>query len=276
MRIRIYHIFLLLLLITGCLPDPLPIDNVPFTEQTVVVGSQNIPGEFLVISVTENFNALEGGTRGDIDSLLLGLLIDSLELSIEVGGTDYSLTNVQAGLYIGTGIPKILSEFYTLSFTNPFNNQPVEATSQLLPFVGFDTVSVSIEETPFDTLVNVSMRIDDEAGPNWYLVNVQLFGEEYEIDDRPYTQLIEDSSFDGEIYEYEFPVIFRDYEEGDSVFVSMSNISEEYYNFLQLRSDQRFQFLGGLGEPVTYPSNIENGLGYFHLHVPDVRLFLFE
>lgn len=272
----INHITFSCILLVSCLPDPLPVDNVPVPEKTVVIGSQNIPDEFLAISLTQNFNALEGGTENEIDSLIQALAIDDLTITIEVAGENYALINAQFGIYLGTDIPEIPGEFYTLNFDNPFNQKPVVATSQLLPSVGFDTLGVRLEETPFDTLVNVDLTFTDPPGPNWYMFNVQLFNEEYDIQDIPFTELLEDSEFDGQTLDYSFRVFFRDYVDGDSIFVSMANINKEYYDFLELRNDQRFLLLDGLGEPINYPTNVENGLGFFHLHIPDVRVFVVD
>jgi hypothetical protein len=259
--------------LVGCLPEPLPVKNISLAEKTVVIGSQNVPGEFLAVSLTENFNAFFGGDESEIDLLLQELLIDSLEVEIEVAGDNYLLDNAEPGLYLGTDIPKITGELYTLNFVNPYNDYPVTATTPLLPAVRFDSIAVSIQETQFDTLVNVSLKLTDPTGPNWYMFNVQLFNEDFDKQETPFTELLDDSDFDSSEIEYDFVVFFRDYVEGDSIFVSMANISEDYYDFLTLRKEQRFLLLDGLGEPVNYPTNVENGFGFFHMHIRDVRIF---
>ncbi len=273
MRIRFTLYIVVSLVLVGCLPEPLPVKNISLAEKTVVIGSQNVPGEFLAVSLTENFNAFFGGDESEIDLLLQELLIDSLEVEIEVAGDNYLLDNAEPGLYLGTDIPKITGELYTLNFVNPYNDYPVTATTPLLPAVRFDSIAVSIQETQFDTLVNVSLKLTDPTGPNWYMFNVQLFNEDFDKQETPFTELLDDSDFDSSEIEYDFVVFFRDYVEGDSIFVSMANISEDYYDFLTLRKEQRFLLLDGLGEPVNYPTNVENGFGFFHMHIRDVRIF---
>ncbi|MEQ8244101.1 DUF4249 family protein [Fulvivirga sp.] len=262
-------------LLTACLPEPLPVNNVPVLENTVVVGSQELPDEFIAISLTKSFGALDAGPDSDIEALLDELLIDSVEMFIEVVGQNYQLQNLTNGFYLGTGIPEIVGEEYTLSFINPLNDKPVISKSNLLPFIGFDSLEVSLNETTFDTLININLWIEDPDQKNWYMVNVQTFNDDYDIQDRPYTELLDDIGFNGELYHHEFTIPFRDYEPGDTIFVSMANINEDYYQFLKLRKDQRFSLLDGLGEPINYPTNVENGLGFFHTHQPDIRIVLF-
>lgn len=263
------------LLISGCLPDPLPVNDVPTPAKTIVIGSQNLPDEFLVISVSENFTALEGGRQSDLDSLVQDFLIDSLAMFINVLGERYLMNyDSVSGIYFADDIPNISGAAYTLSTSNPFNDRPTTATTINMPFIGFDSLSLSIERTPFDTLMYVDMRIDDPLGPNWYMMNVQTFGDEYNIGDRPFTELLSDENFDGELFQYSFKVFFKDYSQGDTVLVSMTNINKGYYDFLQLRNDQRYLLLDGLGEPINYPTNVQNGLGYFHMHIPDARLLI--
>lgn len=273
MRKGYVHIALLAFVLIACLPDPLPVRNVPIPDNTVVIGSQNLPEQFLAIAVTKNFDALEGGREDDYEALIRSLLIDSLVITVEVVGELFELQNPDSGLYVGTDVPEIPGEIYTLSFENPFNDGHVTASAELLPFIGFDSVDIFIETNEFDTIVNVGLKLQDPPGPNWYMSNVQLINEDFDYDVNPFTELFTDEGQDGELIEYAFRVFFRDYEKGDTVFVSLANISQDYYEFLDLRGTRR-PFVGSLGEPINYPTNVENGLGYFHMHIPDVRIFL--
>ena len=96
------------------------------------------------------------------------------------------------------------------------------------------------------------------------------------LNPRAFTILPEDGDFNGSAYGERFRVFPRDYQPGDSVAVSLSNISEAYYRFMKLRIDNRFSFVEFVSEPVDYPSNIIGGKGYFNLYVPDLRFFVFD
>lgn len=275
--LKTYRIIILLLTaisLESCLPDPLPVNDVPEVAKNVVVGSQNLPDQFLAVTLTENFGALDAGPNSDIEEVLNDFLITGIDVRVSVEGGEYSLNNNGFGLYIGSDVPKIKGANYELSFINPFNRQPVYARTTLPQFVGFDSLNVYVNETPFDTLISVDMYIQDPPEKNWYMINVQTFNNDYDIQNRPYTELLKDTEFNGQNYNHQFITPFRDYVRGDTVLVSMANINEEYYNFLEIRKNNRFSLLDALGEPVNYPSNVENGEGFFHIHHQDIRFFI--
>jgi hypothetical protein len=84
-----------------------------------------------------------------------------------------------------------------------------------------------------------------------------------------------DKNFDGQLRANELKVFMRrDFVPGDTLVIFLSNISEEYYKFIQLRLDSRFNFAEFLGEPANYPTNIKGGLGFFNLYIPHVEILI--
>ena len=269
----IIYTFLGVVSLCSCLPDPLPVDGVPIPEDQVVVGNQIAPDRFLLLSLTRNFTALQGGDDSDIDSLINAILIPEVDIEISVEGGIYPLEEITRGLYGSINLPQIPEATYSLSFTNPFNQEPTYAETTLLPSISFNSVLPSLRYTEFDTLMTVNFSIQDPEGPNWYMLNVQEISQDIDLAETPFTELLSDEEFDGEFYEGSFEVFFRDFSREDTVLISIANISKDYYDFLDLRNDQAFLLLDGLGEPVNYESNIENGLGLFNLYIPDIRFF---
>jgi len=257
----------------ACLPDPLEVEGVPVPEQQVVVGSQLIPNQFIAISLTKNFAALEAGPESDLESVLADLLISDVAVNISADGTPYRMIEIVSGIYGINDLPQIPGTQYTLSFLNPLNQDSTLAEATALPFVGFSNIDPILDYTEFDSLLRVKFSIDDPPGANWYMINAQSIGTSIDITTRPYTQLYTDEGVDGGVIEDQFTVLFRDFTERDTVLISMANISEEYFNFLQLRDNQQFLLLDGLGEPVNYTTNVDNGLGFFNVHIPDIRFF---
>ena len=273
---NIIFIFLAIMGLSACLPDPLPVDGVPVPEDQVVVGNQIAPDRFLLLSLTRNFTALQGGDDSDIDSLINAVLIPNVDIQVRVEGGIYPLEEIARGLYGSVSLPQIPGATYALSFTNPFNQQPTYAETTLLPSISFSSVSPSLRYTEFDTLMTVDFSLQDPEGPNWYMLNVQEVSQDIDLAETPFTELLSDEEFDGEFYEGSFDVFFRDFSREDTVLISIANISKDYYDFLDLRNDQAFLLLDGLGEPVNYESNVENGLGLFNLYIPDIRFFELE
>jgi hypothetical protein len=266
----------LALLQVGCLPDPLEVEDVPIPEEQVVVGSQLIPDQFITISLTKNFTALEAGPSSDLEAVIADLLVPDVDVSIAVEGTNYQLTELVNGIYGVDDLPQEPGTLYTLSFVNPINLDSTYAQAVSLPFIGFSSINPMLDYTEFDSLLRVQFSIEDPIGPNWYMVNAQSVGTSIDISGRPFTQLYTDEGMDGEVIEEQFTVLFRDFTEGDTVLISLANISQKYFEFLELRGNQRFLLIEELGEPVNYPTNVTNGLGFFNVHLPDIRFFVLE
>jgi hypothetical protein len=96
------------------------------------------------------------------------------------------------------------------------------------------------------------------------------------LNPRAFTVLLADTKFNGGTYGERFVVFPKEYQTGDTIAVSLSNISEEYYRFMQLRVNNKFGPLEFISEPLNYPTNVVGGRGYFNLYVPDVRFFILE
>lgn len=272
----IHHVFILIVgvyLLYSCLPNPLEVESIPIPDDQVVIGTQIIPDQFLVMSLTKNFTALEAGPDSDVDSLLNAILMSDIEVQVTIEGNAYPINEISPGIYGGTNLPQTPGATYTLSFENPFNNSLTIAETTLLPPIQFAEVRPILNYTPFDTLLTVTFSLQDPEGPNWYMLNAQKVGQDIDLTERPFTELLSDEDFDGELYEGSFEVFFRDFSPRDTVLISLANISEGYYDFLELRNNQLFLFLDGIGEPVNYQSNVQNGLGFFNLHIPDIRFF---
>ena len=112
------------------------------------------------------------------------------------------------------------------------------------------------------------------------MLNVQQIQRNELLDDllnpRAFTRLVDDLDFNGEKYQETFRVFPRDFIPGDTIAVSLSNISKDYYDFIDLRLENRFSFVEYLSEPVNYPSNVNGGKGFFNLYIPDVKIFVLE
>jgi len=263
-------------LLAGCLPDPLEVEDVPLPEEQVVVGSQLIPDQFIALSLTRNFTALEAGVDSDLEAVLANLLVTGVDPAITVDGQDYPMVELLDGIYAVDDLPQEPGTLYTLSFINPINLDSTSAQAISLPFIGFSSLDPVLDYTEFDSLLRVQFSIEDPPGPNWYMVNAQAVGTSIDVGRRPFTQLYTDEGLDGGVIEDQFTVLFRDFTEEDTALISMANISEEYFKFLELRGKQQFLLIEELGEPVNYSTNVRNGLGFFNVHLPDIRFYVLD
>ena len=270
-------------LMGGCLPEPLPVNDLPQLEPKIVVSSQMVHDQSVAILLTKSFGALDASESSNPELLLSQIAISDAVVRIEGEGFADTLDLIDIGVYGSVAIPFVDEGWYTLYVDSPSMGK-VSAITQVKTAVRFNTLSAFINDTGFDTLARVNYSLQDVAGKNYYMINVQHISAEEPPDPQDFLnpnvfiKLIEDQQEnDGQEISESFNAIFRrDFIPGDTVMIQLANIDRQYFEFLQLRRDTRFNFSDFLGEPVNYPSNVAGGLGWFTLHFPDVRVLRVE
>jgi len=264
----------------SCLPEPLEVRGLPVVKQELVVSSQIIPDRSLVVMLTKTFGALEGSEDSDPEELFRQIAVNEALVLLHGPLQTDTLPQIEDGVYGGLILPFEAGDSYMLEVRNtPFGE--VTATTTVLEQVSFQDITAELYYNGFDdTLAQVTYSLVDPAGKNWYMINVQEVefedAEENLLNPRAFTRLLDDANFSGEGYNEQFRVVPRDFSPGDTIAVSLSNVSGEYFHFMKLRQDNRFSFVEFLSEPVNYPSNIKGGKGFFNLYLPDVRIFILE
>jgi hypothetical protein len=273
------QIVLATLMLLSCLPEPLPVDDIPKLETKIVVSSQIIPNTGLVVFVSRSIGALDAGDDSDPENLIAQIAISDAVVTLSVNDNLDTLENLGNGLYGNIILDWQTNIDYTLT-VHTTSLGSVHAVTRLPDFVSFNEVSATIFDNGFDSLAQINYNLTDPIGENYYMINVQRFRSSQElsslVNPRIFTKLFDDKEFDGQQKSETFNVLFQEFSEGDSIAVSMANISKAYYDFLKVRSDNRFSFVEFAGEPINYPSNVQGGYGFFNLHTPDVRVFILE
>ncbi|HMJ70671.1 MAG TPA: DUF4249 domain-containing protein [Cyclobacteriaceae bacterium] len=264
-------------LVSACLPDPLEINTIPQLESKIVVSSQMIPDFAVAVLLTKSVGALDASDNSDPQALINQILIADASVSIQSKNTTHRLQYVGNGVYGVIGANLIAGESYTLYVNSPSMGS-IQATTTVKPLVQFQDVKASLYITGRDTLAQVDYTLKDPAGKNWYMMNAQHVSQK-NLEERilnPWisTKLVDDAEFEGGTKRDYFRLLFDEVEEGDTLAVLLSNIDKDYYDFMKIREDTRFGLASYLGEPINYPTNIEGGLGFFNLYVPDVRVFI--
>jgi hypothetical protein len=266
-------------LASSCIPDPLAVDDIAQLKPKIVVSTQIVPGGALVVLITRSVGALDAGRGSDPQALLSQITLDSAKVWLSRDGRVDSLPDLGNGLYGNISLDLQANRDYTLNVKTKELGE-VSAVAQLKPQVPFQSVQANLYTSAYDSAALIDYSLQDPTGPNWYMINVQKYSQENEItsylNPRLYTRLVRDSINDGKIIKEEFRVLFRRFSAGDTVAVFLSNISEEYYGFLKMRNDRRYNFSAFASEPLNFTSNVKGGLGYFNLHLPDARIFVLE
>lgn len=265
---------------SGCLPEPLDVDGLPVVKPQMVVSSQIIPDQSLLVLLTKTFGALDASDDSDPEELLKQIAVDDAIVRITGPDGTYELESLGSGFYGGLQNSFQEGEEYTLNVISESLGE-VSATTTVKAMVSFEDIKAELVYNGYDdTLAQITYRLEDSPEQNWYMLNVQEVERadivENLINPRAFTRLLDDAEFNGETYLETFRVFPRDFIPGDTIAVSLSNISKEYYDFIRLRLDNRYTFVEYLSEPVNYPSNVVGGKGFFNLYVPDFRMFILE
>jgi len=265
----------------SCLPDPLEVRNIPPLKPEIVVNTQIIPDESLVVFLTKTFGALEASDDSNPFELINAIAVNDATVILDGPTSSDTLQLLGAGAYGGLELTFNAGDVYTLRVISP-SMGTVQATTTVTPRVEFESLSLRRYFNGYDdTLVQVSYSIKDPLERNFYMINVQRLRLQNEIPEqllnpRVYTRVIDDSGYDGMVITDTLHATPRDYAAGDTVAIFLSNIQEDYYDFIKLRLDNRMGFVEFVSEPVNYPTNVEGGRGFFNLYIPDVRLFVVE
>ena len=270
----------IILLLWGCLPEPLDVHGIPVVKPQIVVSTQIIPDQSLVVLLTKTFGALEASDDSDPEELLDQIAVNDAVVSITGPDGTYELVALENGVYGGLIIPFREGDEYELHVDSESLGE-VTARTTVKPLITFDDIRADLIFNGYDdTLAQITYRLTDPVEQNWYMLNVQEVERvdvvENLLNPRAFTRLLDDTEFNGEIYQETFRVFPRDFIPGDTIAVTLSNISKDYHDFIELRLDNRYSFVEYLSEPVNYPSNVQGGKGLFNLYIPDVRTFILE
>src|SRR5687768_5577824 len=208
---------LLVLVVLGCLPDPLDVDGIPVVKPQIVVSTQIVPDESLVVLLTKTFGALDANEESDPDELLAQIAVDDAIVVITGPSSTDTLLSIGSGIYGGVSIPFAAGEVYHL-YVRSESLGEVTSTTTVMEQVSFDGIEAELYvSNPSDTLAQVTYAFIDPAGKNYYMLNVQEVEREDLVQNilnpGAFTKLLLDDEFEGERYQETFRVFTRDYSE---------------------------------------------------------------
>ena len=162
-----------MLALTNCIPDPLEVKNIPEIKPQIVVSSQVIPDESLVVFLSKTIGALEVSDNDDPQQVFNYIAVNDAVVTIEGPNGTNTLVPLGLGFYGGIDIQFIEGESYHL-YVESESLGKVEATTTAISQVLFDSVEVERYFNDFDdTLAQVTYTIQDPVEKNHYMINVQ-------------------------------------------------------------------------------------------------------
>lgn len=274
-------------MVYSCRPKPLEI-SLNAAPPKLVIASQVVPQTVLGVLVTRSFTALQHdvfvpGTNIVSDAFVDDVIVTNAIVTVKYAGQIDTLHAVDTipGLYVSANVLQIPYEQYELNVYDPQLNESVSSVTTMLPGVVFDTVYPVVQ---VDNSVKLKYSFTDLAGPNYYLVNVykaqsQASVANLDVNSFPFNsgrnQLIQSQLVSDLVYNtnnISIELDLKGVSQSDTIGVTLCNISEGYYNYLNAQ-EKINGIIGQLfREPVNVPTNITNGYGFFSAYDPDVKV----
>ncbi len=280
---------LVVILCNACVfnPNPIPVE-IEEVPQKIVISSFAFPPQELALTVTRTFSALLGEDSVNIDDTEIAdkVLVDSALVIIRYAGRTDTLINLFPALFGSINVEQIPNEKYSLYVKDYKTGESVTAETTLLPFVRMDTIYSVSEIVPFldDTLYSIKYKFTDLVGTeNYYLVTysnlkdvsggfASLGQNVFKFNDAKFNVFTDQNYGDGNPIEFRPNLALSS--PGDTLVVGLSNITKGYYNFLSAYKRSGNLLSQIVAEPITLPTNIEGGYGYFAMIKPSLRLVI--
>lgn len=262
----------------SCEPHPLDIDDLQFAETRIVVSSMILSDGSVAVHLSKSLDALAASDESDPRELIASIAINDANVTLTTGGKKYILTLLQDGIYKRTGIPLVPGQRCDLQVVSA-SHGTVTATTTIQGAVPLEAAKATLIKDEHSTSwIDVSYTLRDPATTNYYLITLQRPRKEEYMDrllqPEAYTHAVEDVAFNGLPFSETFTATHKNLHAGDTVEVSLSNVSPDYFAYVKLRLENQLELAELFSEPVYYPTNIQGGRGFFSLHIPDVRMMV--
>jgi hypothetical protein len=228
-------------------------------------------------------------TLADADIANL-LLVDSGLVTLRYAGRTDTLQKLAPGVYASINAEQIDNTKYTLFAKDYKTGKEIIAETMLLPQVNLDSVFaefVAPGDTSgfFDTLYTFKAKFNDPAGvDNYYLVtytNISDFrgglsslgANIFKFKPAQFAVFSDKNKGDG------MPISFSPFTAGsvnDTLVVALSNIPKDYYEYLTAYKRSGSLFTQLIGEPISLPTNVSGGYGYFAMIRPKLKVVVLE
>lgn len=266
------------LLLSSCVPEPLDVDGLVFPDTQIVVSSMILPDKSVAVLLTKSIGALEASEESDPRKLIEDIAINDAEVTLTMNDSVYRLNLLQDGIYQAFGIPLAEGHECHLKVVSPSLGS-VTATTVVQSPIYFDTVNAVPYVNEYnDYWAQVTYTIQDPPSENYYLLNVQEARRKEVVENilKPdaYTRQVDDKAFNAQKFSERFPAMNKNFYPGDSIEVSLSNVSLDYFNYVTLRLENKLELVEIFSEPIHYPTNVRGGRGFFTLHLTDVRVIV--
>ncbi len=274
------------ILFTNC-TKPIPI-NIPQQESKLVINSQLIPNQYIIVNVSKSFTSLKD-LQGQ-DTFLNQLLVDHALVTINDGQVYDTLKAFGNGFYVSLNTNFINNKKYFIKVFDSISGLEASANTTIKNKIGLDSYTTEIINDGIDSVPYLNYTIKDNPNEkNYYFVSVTNNRDVTnslglpsnlvsKINANSILFLHNDSDADanGIITNKQSVFVDYQYQRGDTVTINIANIEEGYFKYLSAFKKNGNVITQLTGEPINYPTNVINGYGYFTGHTPSFYTSVFK
>lgn len=265
-----------LAVLPGCNPEPLEIDGIGRPVPQIVVSSMILQDSTVCVILTRSVSAVEASGNMNYEELMAEVALNDARVEIRTGGKAFRLKLFRDGIYQHKEIPLVEGERYEL-FAESRSMGEISASAIMQPFVSFDTVSATVVHFPVENYwLDTRFGWTDPGGKNYYILSIQGASRksltERVVNPRATTRAIDDENFAGMPYQGDLLVTEKYFRFSDSIAFTLSNVSKEYFEYVQMRVENDLELVHYFAEPIEYPTNVAGGRGFFNMYYSDLRI----
>jgi hypothetical protein len=269
-------IFMLSLLFIGC-SKPIPI-QVPQEKPKLTIFSRTEKNQLLEVNISKSMSSYVDFTKPDSNQFELP---EHLRVIMQTGGVRDTLSEIINGQFLTQTLVLTIGSLYHLEVFDSISQELVSSDALALPEVQ-DVTTIQVLRKTKDTSVVISTTIQDNLSQtNYYCLLVYdqtSLNNGYLLNpwNSKYLLLTNEGNHTG-VIKQQFTLAYYDHlvadYSQDTLAIDISQISKEYYDFLQVYSKINPNSINLFPAQINPPSNIQHGYGVFTAHTTVKKSF---
>ncbi len=280
MKTTLLLILALAIFLIKCTPEPIAI-TIKDAEPQIAVSSTAIDAKTVLVIASYSIFSLANlnySDDGNTPVMPDGILVDSALVTISDGANIDTLEKVYPGVYLNTAFNLKTGFQYLLTVNDTLKKRKVVANTTYFDAVAANEILPVVTKKPTDTTIQLKMALTDNAATMSYYVMAYdrinpskvpspINSANFSIVNVGAVKKIEVFSsadaVNGTITKT-FDIV--DIQPTDTLFVHYGKIDRGYFNYLSSYKKTGSLINQITAEPITLPTNIVTGLGYFALY----------
>jgi len=280
MKPTLLFILSLAIFLIKCTPEPIAI-TIKDAEAQIAVSSTAIDSKTVLVIASYSIFSLANlnySINGNTPAIPNGILIDSALVTISDGANIDTLEKVYPGVYLNSGLNLKTGLQYFLTVNDTLKKRKVVANTTYFNALPANEILPVVTKKTTDTTIQLKMALSDNAATISYYVmaydRINPSKVPAPINSTNFSIVNIDAVKKIEVFSSADAVagmITKTFDiigikATDTLFVHYGKIDRGYFNYLSSYKKTGSLINQITAEPITLPTNIVTGLGYFALY----------